>query len=210
MASTSPMDLPRQRTDSVSASKRWPLHTSQSTFTSGRKFISTVRMPWPSQAGQRPPAVLKEKRPARLAADAGFGGAGEHAADRIPEAHVGGRAGARCLADGRLVHFEHALDAVRRHAARCTAAAWPPCPCRASARASSGCSTSSASVDLPEPETPVSAMSRPSGSSTSSLCRLCRRDAFELQHGRGVRAASHHGAARLAADAAWVRAGSGR
>ena len=27
-------------------------------------FISMVRTPWPSQAGQRPPAVLKEKREA--------------------------------------------------------------------------------------------------------------------------------------------------
>ena len=52
----------RQRTASVSELKRAPAHTSHSTFTSGRKLISMVFTPWPSQAAQRPPAVLKEKR----------------------------------------------------------------------------------------------------------------------------------------------------
>jgi hypothetical protein len=65
IVSTSPMLLPRQLTASVSALKRWPWQVSQGTFTSGRKLISMVRTPWPSQAGQRPPppAVLKLKRP---------------------------------------------------------------------------------------------------------------------------------------------------
>ncbi len=58
------MLLPLNATASVSASKRRPPHTSQSTFTSGRKLISIVCTPWPSQASQRPPAVLNEKRPA--------------------------------------------------------------------------------------------------------------------------------------------------
>jgi hypothetical protein len=62
MASTSPMFLPRIRTASVSALKRAPLQTSQETFTSGRKLISMVFTPWPSQPSQRPPAVLNEKR----------------------------------------------------------------------------------------------------------------------------------------------------
>jgi hypothetical protein len=48
--------------DSVSLLKRCPRHTSQGTFTSGRKFISMVCMPCPSQASQRPPVVLNEKR----------------------------------------------------------------------------------------------------------------------------------------------------
>ena len=64
IASTSPTLRPRSCTISVSGSKRLPPQTSQITFTSGRKDISTVFSPWPSQAGQRPPAVLKEKREA--------------------------------------------------------------------------------------------------------------------------------------------------
>ena len=64
ICSTSPMLLPRQVTASVSGLKRAPWQTSQGTFTSGRKLISMVRTPWPSQAGQRPSPVLNEKRPA--------------------------------------------------------------------------------------------------------------------------------------------------
>lgn len=62
MFSTSPMLLPRQVTASVSGLKRWPWQTSHGSFTSGRKLISMVRMPCPSQAGQRPSPVLNEKR----------------------------------------------------------------------------------------------------------------------------------------------------
>ena len=64
MRSTSPMLRPRQVTAKVSALKRWPWQTSQGTLTSGRKLISIVRRPCPSQAGQRPSPVLKEKRAA--------------------------------------------------------------------------------------------------------------------------------------------------
>ena len=49
-------------------------------------------MPWPSQPSQRPPLVLNEKRLA------------------VPETDVGRGAGARRLADRRLVYFEHAAD----------------------------------------------------------------------------------------------------
>ena len=56
------MLLPRQLTASVSALKRAPWHTSHGTFTSGRKLISIVFMPCPSQPGQRPSPVLKLKR----------------------------------------------------------------------------------------------------------------------------------------------------
>ncbi len=54
---------PRYSIASVSVLKRRPPQVSQSTFTSGRKLISIVRTPCPSQASQRPPAVLNEKRP---------------------------------------------------------------------------------------------------------------------------------------------------
>jgi len=59
ICSTSPMDLPFQGTASVSRLKRWPPQASHITFTSGRKLISILRMPWPSHSAQRPPAVLK-------------------------------------------------------------------------------------------------------------------------------------------------------
>ena len=62
------MLLPRQLTASVSGLKRWPWQTSHGTFTSGRKLISMVRTPWPSQAGQRPSPVLKREARRRIAA----------------------------------------------------------------------------------------------------------------------------------------------
>jgi len=46
------MLLPRQLTASVSALKRSPWHTSHGSFTSGRKLISIVFTPCPSQPGQ--------------------------------------------------------------------------------------------------------------------------------------------------------------
>jgi hypothetical protein len=64
ICSTSPMLLPRQVTASVSGLKRAPWQVSHSTFTSGRKLMAMVRMPCPSQPGQRPSPVLKLKRPA--------------------------------------------------------------------------------------------------------------------------------------------------
>ena len=161
--STSPMLLPRQLTASVSGLKRAPWQTSHGTFTSGRKLISMVRTPWPSQPGQRPSPVLNEKRAGRVAARLGLQRFGEQLADRVPEADVGGRAGARRLADRRLVDLEHAVD--RLPALELAAAAPAPAACRA--RRPCACtlasSTSRASVLLPEPETPVTATRRCSG-----------------------------------------------
>src|SRR4029078_9598334 len=48
-----------------------------------------------------------------VAGDLGFGGTRVYAANIVPETDVGGRAGARRLADGRLVHLEHALNVFR-------------------------------------------------------------------------------------------------
>src|SRR3989338_11255062 len=50
-------------TSSVSFIKRLPLHTSQVTYTVGKKCISTATKPLPWHASQRPPFTLKEKRP---------------------------------------------------------------------------------------------------------------------------------------------------
>src|SRR6185295_12456831 len=46
----------------VSLSNRLPLQTSQVTYTVGKKCISTAISPLPSQASQRPPLTLNEKR----------------------------------------------------------------------------------------------------------------------------------------------------
>ena len=57
------------------------------------------------------------------------------------------------------------------------------------ARAAPDAARRSASVDLPEPETPVRAIRRPSGSSTSRSSQVVQRRALHAQHGRGTRAA---------------------
>src|ERR1700704_91031 len=111
IANTSPPDLPRSFTASVSALKRAPPQASQLTLTSGRKDMAIFFIPWPSHSSQRPPLVLNEKR-LPPAAHARLGGIGEQAPDRVPEADVGGGAGARRLADRRLVDLERALDSV--------------------------------------------------------------------------------------------------
>src|SRR5688572_18214944 len=59
------------------------------------------------------PAGGVEREAARApAAHAGLGRVGEQLADLVPEADVGGGAGARRLADRRLVDLQHALDAL--------------------------------------------------------------------------------------------------
>ena len=57
--------------------KRVPRHSSQMSSTSARNCISTVTVPSPWQASQRPPGILKEKWPARKSAALGFGSGGE-------------------------------------------------------------------------------------------------------------------------------------
>jgi len=63
MASTSLMLRPLYFTSSVSRLYRLPLHTSQVTYTSGRKCISILICPSPAQFSHRPPRTLNEKRP---------------------------------------------------------------------------------------------------------------------------------------------------
>ena len=57
------MFLPLNVTRRVASLKRFPWQTSQGTYTSARKCISTTFMPSPSHASQRPPFTLKLKRP---------------------------------------------------------------------------------------------------------------------------------------------------
>src|SRR5204863_221517 len=124
IASTSPIDLPRQVAASVSLLKRAPLQASQTTFTSGRKLISIVFNPWPSHSGQRPPDVLNEKRLAvnprmrdddRRAALAGGARRNERMHERIREKPPGDRV-RRCfeLDGGAFSHDPAAATAGAR------------------------------------------------------------------------------------------------
>ena len=92
------------------------------------------------------------------------GDGGKQIADDVGQLGVGGRVGARVAADGRLVdHDGLACAGPRRPGSR---PAVPP--------VSEATSTSSTNVLLPEPETPVTTVSRPSGMGTSMSCRLRR------------------------------------
>jgi len=64
MSRTSAMLIPLYRISSVSGLKRFPRQISQVMYTSGRKCISILMRPFPSQASQRPPLTLKLNRPA--------------------------------------------------------------------------------------------------------------------------------------------------
>ena len=59
------MLLPRQLTANVSGLNLAPWQASQGTLTSGRKLISMVLKPWPSQVWHRPSPVLKLNLPAK-------------------------------------------------------------------------------------------------------------------------------------------------
>src|SRR5690606_11526116 len=63
--------------------------------------------------GAAPAGGVEREADRRPAAHARLGGVGEEAPDVVPEADVGGWAGARRLADRRLVDLEHALDRLR-------------------------------------------------------------------------------------------------
>src|SRR4029453_2546405 len=99
---TSPMLLPLYSTVSVSWLKRRPPQVSQITRTSVRKLLS-LRL---HRLRDRPP-------------------------DRIPETDVRGRARARCLADRRLIGFQHATNLLPA----ANVAASLPCQLRAAASA---------------------------------------------------------------------------
>src|SRR6185369_4061365 len=63
MFSTSDIDLPLNRISSVSRLYLLPLHLSHSTYTSGRKFISMVRIPPPWHSSHLRLFTLKENLP---------------------------------------------------------------------------------------------------------------------------------------------------
>ena len=104
------MLLPRQLTASVSALKRCAvadvaghLHVGQEAHLDGAQAL-----PFAGRAAAVAGVEGEARR--RVAARLGLQRLGEELADRVPEADVGGRAGARRLADRRLVDLEHAVD----------------------------------------------------------------------------------------------------
>src|SRR5699024_12250634 len=63
ISNTSAMFFPLNVISNVSLLYLFPSHTSQGTYTSGKKCISIFNIPSPRQASQRPPFTLKLKRP---------------------------------------------------------------------------------------------------------------------------------------------------
>ena len=136
------------------------------------KSSSTLTKPSPSQVSQRPLATLKEKRPGVVAARArGRGVAANSLRTCVEQAGVGGEVGARRAADRLLVDAHQPPDARRMPPAM-----WPPvAPRRVGSqrrrrrprprggswpRCSPTSSTSAwlTRLDLPEPDTPVTAV----------------------------------------------------
>ena len=123
-------------------------------------------------AGLAAAALDVEAEAARLvAARARFLRAGEQLADRREQPGVGGRVGARRAADRALVDVDHLVEVlqpvdgvVRRRRSSVVAPF--------SAVAATGNSVSLISVDLPEPDTPVTQVNRPSGISTVDVLQV--------------------------------------
>ena len=135
-------------------------------------------------AGLAAAAAGVEREAARVvAAHARLGRVREQPADRVPEADVGGGAGARRLADRRLVDFEHAADVLpaprdlgsrERSALRCAAASPTRC-------ARLAYSTSRASVHLPLPDTPVTHDSRAEREAHADILQVVQGRADDLR-----------------------------
>ena len=67
----------------------------------------------PFATGAASLAGVETETVGRIAACLGFQRVGKQLADDVPESDVGGRAGTRRLADGRLIDFEHAVNALK-------------------------------------------------------------------------------------------------
>ena len=63
ISNTSDIDFPLKSISNVSRLYLRPWHSSQSTSTSGRKFISITRLPAPPQVSHLPPFTLNENLP---------------------------------------------------------------------------------------------------------------------------------------------------
>ena len=114
----------------------------------------------------------------------------------VPEADVGGRAGARRLADRRLVDFEHAVDllpAVDARGSRASCGVLRRALLGRPLRAGWRTARRARACDLPEPDTPVTTTSRPSGTRTSTLRRLCSVAPSSVERRRASRRPARRG-----------------
>ncbi len=176
--------------------------------------MSTRTCPSPAQASQRPPGTLKEKWLAVRPRFARVGRGGEQLADPVEGLEVGDGVRAGRAADRRLVDHHRPRPRTRRpRRRRAPRAARSQRPLPLQQRAQS---TSCTSVDLPEPETPVTHVKAPSGILTSIPLRLWARAPPHDEREAVARAGASGGrrsqvpAQVLAGEAAPVPSSSGK
>src|SRR5256886_11681018 len=176
------MELPPSFTSSTSFLKRLPAQTSHGTNTLARNTISTSTCPAPSHASHRPPATLNENVLGVYALARASGSAANRARSSSNALMyvMGLDRGVRPM--GAWSTSTTSLIACQPSSARTSPTGSPRCcfaPCVPVSRDSS-CrnSTSCTRVDLPDPDTPVTAVRR-SEEHTSELqsqsnlvCRL--------------------------------------
>src|SRR3989338_9146562 len=171
-------------TSSVSLVKRLPLQTSQVMYTVGKKCISTAMTPLPSQVSHRPPPrsclTLKEKR---------FGFHSRARASRVSAkrsrikvnepAYVAGlERGVRPIGDWSMSMARLKCSLPSNLAALSVLLERYFLSKRAR---KFSCKISYRKDDLPEPDTPVTATIRPSGTSTSRFFILNTEPPFILR-----------------------------
>ena len=171
--------------------------SAQRRYTSASSCISTCSKPLPPQVGAAAGAGIEAEGAGRVACAASHRAASRTARGSGSKAPtIAGRIGARGAADGRLVHQHRARSALSLSGqAPCTGRRIR-CPCRRRA-AGPGTAGSVTSVLLPEPDTPVTHTSWPSGTfsvASRTLCRLAPCSASccagMSRHCRPARAAS--------------------
>jgi hypothetical protein len=179
ICSTSPMLLPRQVAASVSGLKRAPLQVSQGTFTSGRKAHADGADALAFAAGAAAFAGVEAEaaRPSRA-----------RALPACRQTACGSCPRSRCRWPGSCAAFCRWASGPppARGRWRCQPSTLSqPVHCGAPRLPTAACtlasSTSRASVDLPEPDTPVTATRRLSGTITFTLGQVVQRGAFHLE-----------------------------
>ena len=187
------------RTSSVSASKRRPPQCSHSTLTSGQETHLDRALALHRRTRGSGHRGVEGEAAGAVAADARFLAAGVDAADVVPEADIGRRAGSRRASNRCLVDFEHAGQLLcAEQASGCARRRMAP----GSERGPQACiqyvarqSGFSGAGHASDHDQPAERYSHPQPP------QVVQRDAFELQ--RGCRPA--HRPPRLACVPQWCR-----
>ena len=161
---------------SVSRLNRVPPQISQRTNAGGRKFISSLIVPAPSHSGQRPCALLKEKRLRRIAAQPRLGHLREQVCGsrrRSRRRSPGWNAACGQWAIGPLRKRLGWIRGRSRFSAFGAACRFARCDAFERLAINAGNRHSRTSVLLPEPLTPVTTTRRFSGNLTVTFFRLC-------------------------------------